>query len=89
MCDLAVVPSLVKGGGDRRRAGDGGQRVLAPDGLDAADAQRKVAPEARVDVLAVAETVRKFFMERKPLLILWRNILEESPCARSRSLTRS
>ena len=47
---------LVKGGGDGGGAGDGGEGVLAPDGLDAADAQREVAPEARVDVLAVAET---------------------------------
>ena len=46
---------LVEGGCDRSGAGDRGQGVLAPDGLDAADAQREVATEARVDVLAVAE----------------------------------
>ena len=49
---------LVEGGCDRSGAGDRGQGVLAPDGLDAADAQREVAPEARVDVLAVAATAR-------------------------------
>ena len=51
-----MYPCLVKGGGDGGGAGGGGEGVLAPDGLDAADAQREVAPEARVDVLAVAET---------------------------------
>ena len=49
---------LVEGGCDRSGAGDRGQGVLAPDGLDAADAQREVATEARVNILAVAEIVR-------------------------------
>ena len=55
MYSCISYPCLVKGGGDGGGAGDGGEGVLAPDGLDAADAQREVATEARVDVFAVAE----------------------------------
>ena len=57
-CELFFFSSyLVEGGCDRSGAGDRGQGVLAPDGLDAADAQREVATEARVDILAVAEII--------------------------------